>query len=351
MSWNFDPMTPPRPSTILIFEHVTGGGMAGEPLPPSWEAEGGAMRQSLAAEFAAAGRPTRVVVALDPRLPPEEGPWETVVVDSVERLEALARRADSTLLIAPESSGVLEELTWRLSAAGCRMLGSSPSAVALTADKAALGEHLAQYGVPTPRSRVLDAGEAHPSDWQYPAVLKPVDGAGSLDTFLIERPDERRSHERRLLQEYAPGQAMSVSFLVAPGGRVRFIAVGEQEMELAEGRFAYRGGVLPVDCPEAASLAARAVESVPGLAGFVGVDLIRDAERGRIVVLEINPRPTTSCVGLGRISTPGLLADAWLAAFDDPSRWYRAMDRVERAVAAAAPVRFEACGRIGSRES
>ena len=87
--------------------------MAGEPLPESWAAEGRAMRRALAADFAKLGDDTRVVVTLDARFEPEDGPWTTVAVESggyPERLLDLARRADYTVLVAPETTGLLERL-------------------------------------------------------------------------------------------------------------------------------------------------------------------------------------------------------------------------------------------------
>jgi predicted ATP-grasp superfamily ATP-dependent carboligase len=69
----------------------------------------------------------------------------------------------------------------------------------------------------------------------------------------------------------------------------------------------YRGGRLPLN-PElhaaAADLAGRAVEAVPGLRGYVGVDLLLlNHPPGRIgLVIEINPRLTTSYVGLRRLA-------------------------------------------------
>ena len=60
-------------------------------------------------------------------------------------------------------------------------------------------------------------------------------------------------------------------------------------------------------------LASRALEPDPGLAGFVGVDLILDdredgANDDRVV--EINPRLTTSYVGLRALSRDNLAACA-----------------------------------------
>ena len=54
-----------------------------------------------------------------------------------------------------------------------------------------------------------------------------------------------------------------------------------------------------------------------GLAGLAAADALR-REGVDVVVLEINPRPTTSYVGLRRCLPPGTLARAWLQALDDP---------------------------------
>jgi predicted ATP-grasp superfamily ATP-dependent carboligase len=155
-----------------------------------------------------------------------------------------------------------------------------------------------------------------PPDFPYPAVLKPIDGAGSQQTFLIpaagDCPAGTRDLPVGLLQPLAPGVAMSASFLVGPDGRAHLIAAGRQHMEVCDGRFVYRGGTLPME-PRGVEAAARpAVESVPGLRGFVGVDYVWDEAAGRAVVLEINPRVTTSYVGLARLLPAGTLAGAWL---------------------------------------
>lgn len=342
-------MSTPPPQSILIYEHVTGGGLAGEPLPESWAVEGAAMRRALAAEFAA-GRPTpRVLVALDPRLPADPGPWETVRVDSAERLEALARQADCTLLIAPETNGALEDLTRRLERCPTRLLNSSATAVAVAGDKAAMATRWGRLDVPTPRTLVLEAVDRPPADWAYPAVIKPVDGAGSVDTFRIDRPDDfdrlPKGEGARLLQELIPGTPMSATFLVRPWSEPYLLAVGEQRMEIVGGRLAYVGGVLPsrLGCDDDAL--ARAVRSLPGLEGLVGVDFIYDQERDKTTILEINPRPTTSIVGILGLTKPGRLAEAWL--LDETAEdweWGREVASLSLEIAAARPIVFTASG-------
>lgn len=328
--------------------------MADEPLPESWAAEGRAMRRALAADFAASlGAKTRVIVTLDSRFTPDDGPWTTVRMGAgsyTERLCEIARQADYTLLVAPETTGVLERLTSAVEGAGARTLGSSPKAVALTGEKADLGRWFEQRGIPTPRTRIVEPSKGLPADWTYPAVLKPIDGAGSMDTYRIDGPTQQPEGvgglPASLLQPLETGEAMSAVFLVSPERGARLIVTGKQRIVVRDGRFAYQGGVLPVSCPGALPVLKRAVESVEGLRGFVGLDFLWDADRGEASVLEINPRPTTSCVGLCQVLSPGLLADAWLSGFMNPARWDDKINRIRQEVDASPMVRFGADGRI-----
>jgi predicted ATP-grasp superfamily ATP-dependent carboligase len=72
-----------------------------------------------------------------------------------------------------------------------------------------------------------------------------------------------------------------------------------------DGRFTYEGGAM-IEVPElarrATALAAGALDAMPAALGFVGVDLVlgNDPDGGEDVVIEINPRLTTSYVGLRR---------------------------------------------------
>src|SRR4051812_19179011 len=107
--------TPPGTTTILVHEWVTGGGLAGLPLPTSWAAEGDAMRRAVPGGLARLPG-VRVVVTRDERFlasPGPEGgpdPWSTVGIGAGQEEQAFARlaaRADYTVLIAPETGGIL----------------------------------------------------------------------------------------------------------------------------------------------------------------------------------------------------------------------------------------------------
>jgi tyramine---L-glutamate ligase len=314
--------------TFLIHEWVTGGGLAGRALPASWAAEGRAMRRAVAADFACLpGGPVRVIVTSDARLPDDPGPWTTLRIaagDDPGRVRDLARAADSTVLIAPETSGILASLTREFDQAGARLLGSTAGAVELAADKARLAARLRALSIDTPSTRTIVPGAGLPHDAKFPAVLKPIDGAGSVDTFYLadaqSLPACARDMPVAALQPFVPGTPMSASFLVGHGGQSWPIGVGAQQIAIRHGRFEYRGGTLPAPCRDALPQLKPAVDAIAGLRGFVGVDFIWNAEERRATILEINPRPTTSYVGLSRLVPPGLLARAWLAACEPAAR-------------------------------
>jgi tyramine---L-glutamate ligase len=348
-------ITSPIDPTILVHEWVTGGGMAAGPTPePSWAAEGHAMRRAIARDFAALyGGEARVIVTLDARLDDDPGPWTIARIGTgqhPDRVLGLAREADLTVLIAPETMGFLEDITRSIEQVGARHLGSSPEAVALTRDKTRLAGWLTARGIDTPPCRRVSPSIGLPSHAPFPAVLKPNDGAGTIDTYLVEDPDAHPLSARHLgdaiMQPYLSGEPMSASYLVDGDGRAWLLGIGEQCIALRDGCFHYLGGRLPSAAQVDESPLRMAVESVPGLQGFVGVDFIWDAGRQHATVLEINPRPTTSFVGLARILPPGRLAAAWIGAFDPDFPGAALLPGLSDLVRAHHPLSFDATGAI-----
>ncbi|MCS7040417.1 MAG: ATP-grasp domain-containing protein, partial [Caldilineales bacterium] len=233
----------------------------------------------------------------------------TVPNGSVEEaLEAGAAHADWTIVIAPETNGRLELLAERVAAVGGRLLGPDTDSIRLAADKAAMAQHWHSLGVNTPATWIIDEA---PSDRTL--VVKPRDGAGSqamglgrLDDLDIEAL--RRQADRPLIaQEYISGVAASVAFLIGRDERRRLPACAQQLS--ADGRFRYLGGRVPLPPSlgeRAAAIAAQAVAAVPGLFGYVGVDVVL-GDDGRDWAIELNPRFTTSYVGLRALAAGNLM--------------------------------------------
>ena len=234
---------------VLVHEWVTGGGLADTPLPASWQREGSAMRRAIAGEFAALSvGEIKVIMTLDARLPAEAGPWRLELIGPGEhsrKLGELCRAADFTVLVAPETRGILARLTRDLLQAGARVLGSSAQAVELAGDKARLAVLFESLGIATPPSRTIVPSEGLPDLLEYPAVVKPIDGAGSVDTYYLDGPGDLSEEAMRmpqaLLQRFVRGEPMSACLLVSPDGRAWPIAIGRQRMQLRNGRLRIRG--------------------------------------------------------------------------------------------------------------
>jgi predicted ATP-grasp superfamily ATP-dependent carboligase len=280
------------------------------------------MRRAIAAEFASLPG-CRVITTLDHRLGERPGPWSVAEIGPGEedaRVPELAAGADYTVLVAPETGGILEARTRALTAAGARLLGSLPEGVALAGNKLKLAAHLAQRNLPTPPTQRVMPAEGLPTSFHYPAVLKPIDGAGSVDTFLVfgadEVPREARALPEAILQPMMPGIAMSASILVDRNGVATVIGHARQRVSIHDARFHYDGGILPIGLAGLGPLLGKAVRSVDGLRGFIGVDFLWDEAGQTATILEINPRPTTSIVGWTQVLAQGRLARAWVAAVE-----------------------------------
>ena len=245
----------------------------------------------------------------------------------------LIEHVDAVLIIAPEFERILETLTHRVEAANKPLIGSSTDAIAVTADKWTCGRVLEAQGIPTPPSVLLPAGlpvESTPR-MPYPIVMKPRDGAGSLATILIPNADSwvraeatvRRENPAAewIVQPFASGLPASVACIVHERGILTLPAATQILSE--EGRFHYRGGELPLSpslSQRAQGLARRATAAIYGLRGYVGVDLILGAaDDGRDdQVIEINPRITTSYLGLRELSRQNLLGLILAACHGEP---------------------------------
>ena len=305
---------------VFLYEWVTGGGLVEEPgpLPRSLLTEGTAMLTALAADFLAIDG-VRVSMLQDIRADALVLPGcEAIEVHSREHqrdeFAELTAEADHTLVIAPETDNVLLQTNTMTREAGGRLLAASDQFVALTSDKHQTAERLAEAGVPVPEAILLEADEESlPSDFLYPAVLKPVHGAGSQHMLLVANAhDEPPAYSwPRRLERFCPGIAASVSFLCGPAHRVPLPAC-RQHLS-GDGRFTYTGGSRLLETElagRATTLADRVMDALPPALGYVGVDLVlgKSADGSEDVAVEVNPRLTTSYVGLRAIAQDNLAA-------------------------------------------
>jgi len=311
---------------ILVYEHVSGGGYSGHSMSPNVLSEGFAMLLSIVSDFKSAGH--EVTVLLDSRLSKLNPP---IIADCIipvfcpkdeKFLIKAAEINDAVYVIAPETGQTLQSLVELVEHAGKDSLNCDASAIQKVADKNVLHKTLEKNGLPTPNAAVLNVDwslaevkNSIRSKFSYPLVFKPVDGVscGGLsivkEDAQVEKAFTRIKAESAakhfIAQEFIEGEAASVSVLCT-GTEALAISLNRQNIKVAvpEGVSSYEGGTVPFVHPlnqEAFMVAEKVVESFPGLRGYVGVDLV--LAKDQPFVVDVNPRLTTSYVGLCKVAS------------------------------------------------
>lgn len=314
---------------IFVYEFICGGGLwAWDEAPGgSLLEEGRSMLQALVSDLAAVPG-TEVAVTRDIRLSPADLVLPpNVHVEIVARREHerpaithLARSAQATILIAPEFFGVLaERCGWVTSAGGC--LWSPPiEFVQIASSKSATAWRLRTKHVAVPDGLLWTPG----TDWPpadrppEPVVIKPDDGCGSQQVReIVAEQDWPRDPPREpmRIEEFVPGTPASIALLTGPGGTIVPLPACRQHLT-SDATFRYLGGSLPLEFElqqRAERLATAALRAMPPSCGYVGIDFMFGAaeDGSQDTVIEINPRLTTSYVGLRQLCQ-GNLAEAMM---------------------------------------
>jgi predicted ATP-grasp superfamily ATP-dependent carboligase len=186
--------------------------------------------------------------------------------------------------------------------------------VQLAGSKQQTATRLHATGVPVPYGISLGWPDKLPADFPYPAVLKRDDGAGSQAVIYCEEPRDGRIKRRIAasewrLERYCPGIAASVAVLCGPSGGLVLPAC--LQWLSSDKKFQYQGGMTPL-APKLNArgqrLARQVITAMPSTVGYFGIDMVLgEAEDGsQDFVIEVNPRLTTSYIGLRAICQQNL---------------------------------------------
>lgn len=310
---------------LLIHEHVSGGGFADEPIPSGVLSEGFAMLRTLISDFKAAGH--YVTTTLDSRLarltPPIDADCIVPVFSSREvqvAIRKVSASADAAYVIAPETEGVLQSLVESVEQTGAASLNCPASTIGKVANKTFLQASLRKLGLPTPETIMFSVADgvaeikrAVHGRLHFPLIFKPSNDVACCGLSVVRNESQvadavgkikRESSSKRFLaQELIKGAAASVS-LISTGSEALSISLNRQDVMIGapDAISSYNGGLVPFDHPlrpRAFAVAEKIVKSFRDLRGYVGVDLVLTEEEA--VAIEVNPRLTTSYIGLRRV--------------------------------------------------
>ncbi|KAA0575831.1 ATP-grasp domain-containing protein [Azospirillum sp. B21] len=291
---------------VLVCEYVTGGAQCNGPLPTELMADANAMVAALIGDLIALDG-IHVTLCWDSRLVAPSFLTGRVVLFPVEpgddaeaRWRAAAALCDVVWPIAPESDGLSGHVAALFRSTGRPVVACAPDAIALASSKTATAARLAAHGIaaiPT-----VPFGVPAPPAARH--VVKPDDGAGCLDTFVVDDIAAwTPPHAGRwIVQPLVDGEACSLSMLVDAAGGVRLLGCNRQKVERGDGSFSFHGvevGAMEHRRAAWEPLAHAIAAAIPGLRGYVAVDLI-DRPDGPVVV-EVNPRLSVGYAGLSRV--------------------------------------------------
>ena len=294
---------------LLVFEFINGGGFAGQALPASLVAEGAAMLQALLDELKCLPD-LDLILPLDRRCAVRDCPsdCEVVWIESANSLlpllTDLIKRCDAVWPIAPETGGTLAEIANIAERAGKTLLLSDAQTIAICSDKLSTCRVLRDAGIAAVETLSLAAKSTR---MPFPrCVVKPCDGVGCEGSRVIDNVDSYTAilstigkAERYVVQPYLDGEAVSLSCLFKHGVGW-LLSCNRQQIRHENGGFVLDGCLVNVESAYQAyyrDLIGAIARALPGLWGYIGIDLVETPDRGP-VILEINPRLTTSYVGV-----------------------------------------------------
>jgi tyramine---L-glutamate ligase len=307
---------------ILLYEHVSSGGFAGEPLPPGLLSEGFGMLRGLTEDFQAVGH--EVTVLLDSRIAALHLPLSADHVVQIAAsgeadpsMEKAAETVDAAYVVAPEPNHVLQSIVECMETTGTLSLNCQSSGIEQASDKGALADRVRRLGLNFPKTTTFSSGDSSEEiartirrEIAFPVVIKPANGAGCGGLSLVQNEKQITGAIRKVkaetasagvtAQEYVKGVPVSVS-LIGTYEAALPVSLNLQDITLAppDGDSSYNGGLVPFAHPiqgETFTAAKRLVESFGNLRGYVGVDMVLTEDKA--FVMEVNPRLTTSYVGL-----------------------------------------------------
>lgn len=287
---------------ILIFEYITGGGMVGEVLPASLVKEGELMLKAIARDLSEIPD-VQVSVLRDYRLTTNERSMSDYIVTDesnyTEIIEAVADKVDALMVVAPESNGLLAKLCNEYSNREFLLLNSSPECVELTSDKFKTYNYLNEFRIPQIPTYQINDIELIESE---KIIVKPNDGVGCENIYLIEDKQElddllrSTSINNYILQPYIQGKNASLS-LLCWGGECRILSANIQNIKVIDDCLELEGCMVnALDRDAFVQFSDEIIQSLPELRGYVGVDIVITEDE--ILLVEINPRLTTSYAGL-----------------------------------------------------
>lgn len=259
---------------IMVAEYSVGAGI------PGFMLEGRAMLGTLVRSFVSCGH--------DVFYPTSGTLIDIGTAVRTERFEEtiakLSKDCDAGLVVAPDE--ILGDLT-ELVEENTENLGCPSDSVRLCADKFECTRALERGKIPVPRT--IGSGE-----YKGDHIIKPRFGCASEG---IHKSSAGKLKDGFIATRFIEGEHLSASIIT--GKTQLLLTVNKQLIEI-DREVSYKGGIVPYHCEmnnEIVEVAKKTLKTL-GCRGYAGVDIVLG---DKPYVVDVNPRPTTSIIGISRV--------------------------------------------------
>lgn len=259
---------------IMVAEYAVGAGV------PEFMLEGRAMLGTLVRSFVSCGHEV-----LYPTSGMQLDTGTAVRTDQFDdSISKISKKCDAGLVIAPDEllgdfTDIVEDNTVNL--------GCPPDAVRLCADKLECTRALEKEKIPVPET-------TGSGGYSGSYVIKPRFGCASEG---IRRSRAGVLKEGFIATRFIEGEHLSASIIT---GRTQLLLTVNKQLIEMNDEISYKGGIVPYysDRNDEIIAVAKKTAKVLGCRGYAGVDIVLG---DMPYVVDVNPRPTTSIIGISRV--------------------------------------------------
>jgi len=303
---------------LFIYEHITSGALSTQPLPDSLANEGNAMLAAVLHDCAALDyltlstlRDARLAtIDLFDREARHQCHRVSTSLEYAQSYQQCLNDCDAILIIAPETDDILAGLTQGALEQGKSILGCQPNAIRVASNKYDCYQQLHNCHIPAVKTILATQWPNHVFTNLAGYVLKPLNGAGCLDTYHFKTKAALEQFlttydvtalNNAIIQPYLDGISASLS-LLANNNEIEVLAINQQHITQSGTQLKLAACTIndldsiPFTIEQAQQLATQIHSAIPGLWGHIGIDIILTQDTAFVV--DINPRLTSSYIAL-----------------------------------------------------
>jgi predicted ATP-grasp superfamily ATP-dependent carboligase len=321
---------------VFVFEFVAGGGFNKIKIPNSLFCEGYGMLRSIILDFKSQN--FEIITLLDYRilhiaqfLPIDEVHIVGNKDNFLKKYKTFVKECEYVFIIAPESSNILYNLTEIAKNANKTLLSTNLEGIILGMSKLNTYNFFRENNVATPKTYLIPWKKKQlDNDFilqkfnklKKPVVIKPEDGVGAesifyfeslyqLKRFFLKFKNKIESRRKYIIQEFIEGDDLSASLI---GENYIYdsqykdpllLSINSQNIDIKNIDYEseYYGGTTPIENIEVMkNKLTSMLEKInfSDISGYFGIDFIK-SPNGKLHFIEINPRLTTSYIGLRNV--------------------------------------------------